>query len=201
MPAEPNPEVIELCYEDGCDPVYVRGHHLGNDRAVLEVAGGFIKECESVWDDDWRPPTLAIGRRLYARWGFPHEGKHFEHGRGFHLHTKPSRGAFAITEVVNKDILDADLARREKEKVYEAELLQFFKGWLPEAVDVFAHTYPLGEGHVDARLPGLDGRVRWRAIDPGHVNVERRDLAAWERLYADRKPDTNAFTRERSTCP
>ena len=180
-----NIEAIDLIFDEDPRPhsVYLRGHFDDGDDAALDAAGEYLDE--KAWDvEGYSRPPLRIGRRVWARWGFAPADADYE--RAFHVQPCAGRGAFAVTEVWDVDERERRRAAAEAKAAHAAELEARVMRTYPEATEVRGHGYPLGDGHVDFGLPGLQWRVRWRACDPGHVRVRQSDVEAFEATYQGR---------------
>lgn len=185
------PELVELAAGD--DPpteVYARGHYFEGDELeplVLEAARLYAEDLADWRWESWAP-RWKIGRLAWARWGFPPADVEDRDtvGRWLHVRDTPQRGAFPVTVLVDAAELEDRRRTREAMAARAAELEAAIRAWLPEAVELEGHGYPLDGGHVRFRLPGLVGRLHWDPRDPGVVTVERQDLAAWATLYQGR---------------
>lgn len=186
------PEVIDLRNEDRPDVWYVRGHHDPDDDLapyLLEAVGLAAEDDADArgWENTSRP-RLAIGRQLWARWGWMRDEDGELTPRGFYVRPEKTRGAFAVTEVYDLEARERARSERAARQAYEARLSAFARAWFPEALDVHPHGYPLGDGHVRVRLPDLAGEIGWCQSRPDAVNVQTRDLDLWAERYQGRRP-------------
>jgi hypothetical protein len=181
-------QVVDLVTDEDPSPdtVYIRGHLPAEESAMLEAAVEWLADLAEQHGvgEEHTPPRLGVGRQLYARWGIASPDSDWD--RGFYICHK-SRGAFAVTEVVDLGQRDAQAARKVRQDAREAALTAFVLEWFPEAFEVTAHGYPTDGGQADFRLPGLNGKVSWDAKDPESAWVLPGDQPTWGLLYGDRK--------------
>ena len=172
------PEVIDLITDDDSE-LYIRGHiqHPALEALAIEAAHSYALER---WG---RSATYRIDRIGYARWGVASPDADYD--RALYLSSR-GRGAFPITILVSL----AEIERQAREAAWGAQLEAWVRAWLPEATEIDAHTYPIGEGSVHFRLPEFQGPVSIccvRAQPTGWMTwVRRQDLDAWSEYYADR---------------
>jgi len=186
------PAVVDLIYDD-YDLIYVRGHYYDPDdpedgAPALEAARLYLEEQVGEWSDspeDWEAPRLGLGRQLYGRLGFAPADS--DHDRCFYTHDEPSRGAYAVTEVIDLDELDRRQAQRQAMAAHVAELEAFVLDWFPEATEIRGHGYPPDGGAVTFELPELLGPVFYNLTSPDHLYPQRRDESAFVELYQPRK--------------
>jgi hypothetical protein len=172
-------DLIDLTWAEPPTAWYVRGH-VPEDQAIATVRE--LLEAEAEDGDRDHVPELGLGGYGWARWGMGQD----EHGdqvqRQFYAPAKPGPGAFKITEVIDRDHLASLRAARQAEADHRAELEAWTLACYPEATEIRAHGYPPGAGHVRFKLPELLGDV-YRSATETTVQIQRRDLETWERLY------------------
>lgn len=185
------PAVVELRWDNFPDVIYVRGHFdPDDDRApeALEAAGlALDQEAEDRDLDAYERPRLGIGRQVWARWGLGRDEDGEITQRCFYVSAEKTRGAFAVTEVLDLDERDrarAELAAREAREAAGRALVA---RWFPEASAVEAYSGFKDALRVGFRLPELASRVDFDTRNPGSLYVENRDLEAFQRLYGERK--------------
>lgn len=184
------PAVVELAHEEPPTEVYVRGHFYAEDEdadRALEAGRIYLEDLAAEdWWEDWTPGRLGIARQLYARWGFPPGDYEGSARRWLHLRDEGGRGAFPITLLVDLDEIEDRRRRQAAIAARAAELEAVIRAWLPEALDVKGHGYPLDGGHVRFTLPGMNRPLTWRPEDPVHLTIAQEDAEAWATLYQGR---------------
>jgi len=92
-----------------------------------------------------------------------------------------------VTEVRDLDEAERIARERAAQAAQAAALAAFARAWFPEATAVEGHGYPVGQGQVRFRLPGLMADVIWRFTEPEVVRLQGRDHDTWRARYADRR--------------
>lgn len=192
-PKDPAGTLIDLTWPDGATAWYVRGH-VPEAEAIAVVRA----ELEALAEEGERDhvPELGLGGHGYARWGMGQDEDGNLVQRQFYAPAEPGPGAFKITKVIDLDNLASLRAARQAEADHRAELEAWTLACYPEATEIKAHGYPPGGGHVRFRLPELEGEV-YRSATETTVQIQRRDLETWGRLYGPRperpRPAFHAF--------
>jgi hypothetical protein len=183
-------EVVDIRWEDTPDRVYLYGHGL-DPAAALSAAFIWWED----YDEDTEPPNLRLLGERWARWVDEETGEPLvppeRHPTRWLLWDdclECDPGAMAVTIVIDADEADRVAAERAAIRAHADELCARVARVWPEATDIRPNGYPLDDGVVRFRCPEMLGDVIWREREPGVVQVERRDVVAWERLYAGRMP-------------
>jgi hypothetical protein len=182
-PTPPLPAVVDLTWEEPPSSWYVRGHHP-EALAVAAVRAELEYQAEE-GPEDTEIPEIGAARHLYARWGIGETEDGARTGR-FHCPVDKRPGAFPVTEIRDLGELERHRRARADQAAHALELEDRIRAWLPEATELRAHGYPVGQGLIRFRLPGLVGELTYRAEDPRHVTIQEQDRQAWETLYRGR---------------
>lgn len=180
------PAVVRLIWDGDPDCWYVRGH-VADELAVASVRDELLDE-----DEDEEPPALAVTRRAYARWQWPHASDDVDGSNGYTLvESAPGRGAFKVTVVRRVADIERDRAYRQELRERPEKALAAFKSLFPEATDVRWHILGDGTapdlGEVRARFPGLVDEVRWRFDHPEWLYPTHEEADALRAWLAERR--------------
>lgn len=173
-------ELIRL--DSDCAPGewWIRGH-VTDEEAIAEVVAHLAEER----DEDDEIPALRVLRREWARWRPPTAAEQdCDHPIGWMAYgtqREPSRGAFAVTLVIDTD----EHERRQDERRSYTEAREALRarvvGLYPEST-----IESLTPWSVRLRLPGLTYPIEMLAEDPAHVRVCQCDLEQYQREYQGR---------------
>jgi hypothetical protein len=183
-----NLTVLELIERDSSPSVvYVHGHvTLEQEAEAIEAAAAYIEEVAIHGGyDDWQCPRLGVDRRIWLR-KVPlteenYDGWDDEYEWCLAPCYEGDDGAMPLTEVIDLDQRDQEIARQLAIEAHAAEVRAAVLERWPDAEIASASGYPTGEGRATFRLPGLKGSIDWVFGKP-HIWVLPGDVGAYNKL-------------------